>query len=49
VIETTRSFTPDWVSPSGDGIADFLEERDWTQAQERRTFGLYRKAYQLAH
>jgi HTH-type transcriptional regulator / antitoxin HigA len=33
MIETTRTFTPDWVSPPGDTIADILEERDWTQAQ----------------
>lgn len=45
MIEKTRSFTPDWVSPPGDAIAEFLEERDWTQAQERRTFRLYYKTY----
>ncbi len=33
MIETTRTFTPDWVSPPGDTIADILEERDWTQVQ----------------
>jgi len=33
MTETTRTFTPDWVSPPGDTIADLLEERDWTQAQ----------------
>lgn len=33
MIETTRPFTPDWVSPPGDTIADVLEERDWTQAE----------------
>jgi HTH-type transcriptional regulator/antitoxin HigA len=26
-------FSPDWVSPPGDTILDFLEERDWTQQQ----------------
>ncbi len=30
---TTLSFTPDWVSPPGDTIADILEEKDWTQKQ----------------
>ena len=30
---TTLSFTPDWVSPPGDTIADILEEKDWTQVQ----------------
>ncbi|MEH2196805.1 hypothetical protein [Nostoc sp.] len=33
MIETTRTFIPDWVSPPGDAIADLLEERDWTQLQ----------------
>ncbi|MEO0854264.1 MAG: helix-turn-helix domain-containing protein, partial [Cyanobacteria bacterium J06648_11] len=31
-IDTTHPFTPDWISPPGDTIADLLEERDWTQA-----------------
>ncbi|HHP7232525.1 MAG TPA: HigA family addiction module antitoxin [Xenococcaceae cyanobacterium] len=30
---TTLSFTPDWVSPPGDTIADILEEKDWTQVE----------------
>ena len=33
MTKTTRPFTPDWVSSPGDAIAEFLEERDWTQAQ----------------
>jgi HTH-type transcriptional regulator / antitoxin HigA len=33
MIEANRPFTPDWVSPPGDTIADFLEECNWTQAQ----------------
>ncbi|MEH2442680.1 ImmA/IrrE family metallo-endopeptidase [Nostoc sp.] len=33
MIETTRTFIPDWVSPPGDAIADLLEEPDWTQLQ----------------
>lgn len=33
MIELTRPFTPDWVSPPGDTIADLLEERQWTQQQ----------------
>ncbi|NET04439.1 MAG: HigA family addiction module antidote protein [Symploca sp. SIO2B6] len=33
MIELARPFTPDWISPPGDTIADLLEERDWTQAQ----------------
>jgi HTH-type transcriptional regulator / antitoxin HigA len=39
MIKTTRPFTPDWVSPPGDNIADILEERDWTQAQLAERLG----------
>ncbi|WP_375467641.1 helix-turn-helix domain-containing protein [uncultured Nostoc sp.] len=39
MIETTRTFTPDWVSPPGDTIADILEERDWTQVQLAERLG----------
>ncbi len=39
MIKTTRPFTPDWVSSPGDAIADFLEERDWTQAQLAERLG----------
>ena len=30
---TTLPFSPDWVSPPGDTIADILEEKDWTQIE----------------
>ncbi|MBD2569495.1 ImmA/IrrE family metallo-endopeptidase [Anabaena lutea] len=33
MTELTRPFTPDWISPPGDTIADLLEERQWTQEQ----------------
>lgn len=39
MTETTRTFTPDWVSSPGDAIADFLEERDWTQTQLAERLG----------
>ena len=26
-------FTPDWLSPPGDTIADVLEEKGWTQTE----------------
>ncbi len=40
MTETTlTSFTPNWVSPPGDTIADLLEERDWTQAQLAERLG----------
>ena len=32
-------FTPDWVSPPGDTIADVLEERGWTQAELAQRMG----------
>lgn len=44
MIETTRPFTPDWVSPPGDTIADILEERDWTQIDLA-----YRLGYSTKH
>jgi len=39
MTEITHPFTPDWVSPPGDTIADLLEERDWTQAQLAERLG----------
>jgi HTH-type transcriptional regulator / antitoxin HigA len=39
MTEITKSFTPDWVSPPGDTIADLLEEKDWTQAQFAERIG----------
>ena len=47
MIETTRSFTPDWVSPPGDTIADLLEERDWTQAELAERLGYTTKHIRL--
>ncbi|RUS93610.1 hypothetical protein DSM106972_096000 [Dulcicalothrix desertica PCC 7102] len=47
MIETTRSFNPDWVSPPGDAIAEFLEERDWTQAQLAERLGYTTKHISL--
>lgn len=31
MTKSTRPFTPDWVSPPGNTIADVLEERNWTE------------------
>ncbi|MTJ08668.1 HigA family addiction module antitoxin [Anabaena sp. UHCC 0204] len=39
MIEINRSFTPDWVSPPGDTIADLLEELNWTEAQLAEQLG----------
>jgi len=47
MTKTTRPFTPDWVSPPGDTIADFLEERDWTQVQLAERLGYTTKHISL--
>ncbi len=39
MIEITREFRPDWVSPPGETIADLLEQRDWSQAELARRIG----------
>ena len=39
MTEMIHPFTPDWISPPGDTIADLLEERDWTQAQFAERLG----------
>lgn len=39
MTEMTHPFTPDWVSPPGDTIADLIDERDWTQAQLSERLG----------
>ena len=41
---SAEPFSPDWVSPPGDTILDFLEERDWTQQQLADPLG-----YSLKH
>lgn len=40
---TTMSFSPDWVSPPGDTIADLLDERGWTQTEFADRLGTSRK------
>ncbi|HEY9800362.1 MAG TPA: HigA family addiction module antitoxin [Leptolyngbyaceae cyanobacterium] len=47
MTKTTRPFTPDWVSPPGDAIAEFLEERDWTQAELAERLGYTTKHISL--
>ena len=39
----TMSYSPDWVSPPGDTIADLLDERSWTQAEFAIRLGVSRK------
>lgn len=36
---TDTPFAPDWISPPGDTILDFLEEREWTQAELAERLG----------
>lgn len=43
MTDMIQPFTPDWISPPGDTIADLLEERDWTQANLAKRLGYSRK------
>lgn len=40
MTEQTPTFTPDWVSPPGETVADLLTERGWTQAELAERTGL---------
>ena len=39
MTDTPLGFSPDWVSPPGESIADLLEERGWTQAELAERLG----------
>jgi HTH-type transcriptional regulator / antitoxin HigA len=39
MTDTPEGFSPDWVSPPGESIADLLEERGWTQAELAERLG----------
>ena len=39
----TQAFSPDWVSPPGDTIADLLDEKGWEQAALAERTGFTRK------
>jgi len=43
MTEKMQKFTPNWISPPGDTIADILEERDWTQVEFAERIGLSQK------
>jgi HTH-type transcriptional regulator/antitoxin HigA len=47
MIKTSHPFTPDWVSSPGDAIADFLEERGWTQVELAKRLGFSEKHISL--
>lgn len=44
---TAASFTPDWISPPGDSIADLLEELGWTQSEFAERTGFTSKHVSL--
>ncbi len=39
MTEDHTTFTPDWLSPPGDTIADVLDERGWSQAELAQRIG----------
>ena len=39
MIEVLQPFTPDWISPPGDTIADLIEERNWSQDELEKRLG----------
>ena len=39
MTDTALGFSPDWVSPPGETIADLLEERNWSQAELAQRLG----------
>lgn len=41
--EASEGFQPDWVSPTGDTIADLLEEKGWSQAEFAERIGYTHK------
>jgi HTH-type transcriptional regulator / antitoxin HigA len=42
-----QTFTPDWISPPGETIADLLEEREWTQSDLAKRLGYSEKHISL--
>ncbi len=49
MIETIRTFTPDWVSPPGDTIADLFRGARLDASTISRAFGLHHETYQFAY
>ncbi len=39
MTDTALGFSPDWVSPPGETIADLLEECNWSQAELAQRLG----------
>lgn len=47
MTEALNIFTPDWISPPGETIADLIEERDWSQAVLAKRLGYTTKHISL--
>lgn len=47
MTEGRTKFSPDWISPPGDTIADLLEERGWTQKEFAKRMGSSTKQISL--
>ena len=47
MTEVLQPFTPDWISPPGETIADLIEERDWSQADLAKRLGYTSKHMSL--
>jgi HTH-type transcriptional regulator/antitoxin HigA len=47
MAEVLQTFTPDWVSPPGETIADLIEEREWSQTDLAKRLGYTTKHISL--
>ncbi len=47
MAEVLQTFTPDWISPPGDTIADLIEEREWSQVDLAKRLGFTTKHVSL--
>ena len=47
MTDLLQTFTPDWISPPGDTIADLIEEREWSQVDLAKRLGYTKKHISL--
>ena len=47
MAEVLQTFTPDWISPPGDTIADLIEESGWNQVDLAKRLGFTTKHVSL--
>lgn len=47
MTEVLQTFTPDWISPPGETIAELIEERDWSQVDLAKRLGYTTKHISL--